>query len=276
MKVEVLDTTPPLITDVRSELATLLPSGQKQPFCEKDQVRVSARVTDLSKMAGVELWCSRDCQEMKPAYEMTFDGEFYTAAITAGLCCDITAQDATPRGNRATFRVPTVACQRVPTPRNSNFDADTVSDPNLDPDTDTDSDLDPDKGANPNPDADTASNPNPDADASPTPDKQGPPAPGIVGPKNNVTLGCPPSKVILDWTAPSDPSGIASYRVRLQVKTTDWKDKRIWDPVMATTQVNATGAVTCGGVYRWRVVARDRAGNDGDVSGWAYFGVGIN
>jgi hypothetical protein len=110
---------------------------------------------------------------------------------------------------------------------------------------------------------------------TPTPVNQKLPAPGIVKPKNNVTIGCPPSKIILDWTAPSDPSGIANYRVRLQVKTTVWKDKRIWDPIIAT-QVTATGEVTCGGVYRWRVVARDKAGNDGVVSDWAYFGVVIN
>ena len=110
---------------------------------------------------------------------------------------------------------------------------------------------------------------------TPTPDSQGPPAPSIVGPKNNVTLSCPVSKalnVILDWSAPSDPSGIANYRVRLQVKATDWNDMKIWDPVSAS-QVNATSAVICGGVYRWRVFARDGAGNQGSVSDWAYFGI---
>jgi hypothetical protein len=91
-----------------------------------------------------------------------------------------------------------------------------------------------------------------------------------------VTLGCPPSKVILGWAKPFDPSGIASYRVRLQIKTPhDWIDKKIWDPVKAT-QVNATDETTCGGVYRWRIFARDRAGNQGAVSDWAYFGIGID
>ncbi len=107
----------------------------------------------------------------------------------------------------------------------------------------------------------------------PPADTQGPPAPGIILPAGNPTLACPPN-VKLVWSAPSDPSGIASYRVQLQVKTTDWSNKKIWDPVTAT-QVNATGELTCGGVYRWRVAARDGAGNLGQVSEWAYFGIAL-
>ena len=277
MKVDVFDTTPPLITDVRSEPATPLPSGQKLPFCEKDQVRVSARVTDLSKLAGVELWCSRDCKEMKPAHQMTFDGEFYTAAVTAGLCCETTAQDAAPSGNRATIRVPVVACQQVPTPAVKT----PTWTPTPRPTRTRTSTPSPTRTLKPTLSPTRTRTPTPTRTRTPTrspkPTRQELPAPGIVKPKNNVTFGCPPPKIILDWTAPSDPSRIANYRVRLQVRTTvtDWDDKKIWDPITAT-QVTATGEVTCGGVYRWRVVARDKAGNDGDVSDWAYFGIVIN
>lgn len=112
---------------------------------------------------------------------------------------------------------------------------------------------------------------------SPTPDTQGPAAPGIVGPKNNrVFTPCPPKPtVILDWTAPADPSGIANYRVRLQVKVgTTYQDKQIWDPVTAT-QVDATSYVDCGGIYQWRIFARDRAGNQGQVSEWAQFSMDL-
>lgn len=103
------------------------------------------------------------------------------------------------------------------------------------------------------------------------PDTTGPPAPDIIMPAGNPTLPCPPN-VKLAWSAPSDPSGIANYRVALQVKTTDWNTQKIWDPV-TSTQVTASSELTCGGVYRWRVLARDGAGNQGQFSEWAYFGV---
>ncbi len=106
---------------------------------------------------------------------------------------------------------------------------------------------------------------------TPPPDTQGPPAPVIVMPWGNPTLPCPPS-VKLVWNAPSDPSGIANYRVVLQVKTMDWNTQKIWEPV-TTTQVTASGELTCGGVYRWRVRATDGAGNEGQFSEWAYFGI---
>ena len=79
--------------------------------------------------------------------------------------------------------------------------------------------------------------------------------------------------VILDWEAPPDPSGIATYRVRLQDWSgSEWADVKVWDPVTAT-QVNANAETMCGGFYRWRVLARDGAGNSGEVSGWAEFSI---
>jgi hypothetical protein len=104
----------------------------------------------------------------------------------------------------------------------------------------------------------------------PPADNDGPPAPAIVGPTGGATLACSAS-VVLDWKEPYDPSGIANYRVRLQVNPgTGWADVKIWDPVTAT-QVGANSETTCGGFYRWRIFARDRAGNQGAVSAWAEF-----
>lgn len=109
---------------------------------------------------------------------------------------------------------------------------------------------------------------------TPLPDTQGPSAPNIVGPKGKVELSCS-QDVILDWEAPPDPSGIANYRVRLQITSgSEWADVEVWDPVI-DTQVNANAETTCGGIYRWRVLARDGAGNSGEVSGWAEFSVAL-
>ena len=104
------------------------------------------------------------------------------------------------------------------------------------------------------------------------PDDQGPPAPPILGPRGGISLACSTS-VILDWDAPSDRSGIANYRVRLQVNSgSGWSDVMIWDPVVPT-EVNADAETTCGGYYHWRVVTRDGAGNSGTVSPWAEFSI---
>lgn len=107
---------------------------------------------------------------------------------------------------------------------------------------------------------------------SPTPDRQGPPAPVIVSPKDYRQLSCV-AVITLVWNVPSDPSGIANYRVRLQKRGgADYVDQKIWDPV-TTTQVSASAETDCGNWYRWRLFARDGAGNQGEVSDWAYFSI---
>jgi hypothetical protein len=114
---------------------------------------------------------------------------------------------------------------------------------------------------------------------TPAPDTEGPDAPAIVLPANNAVLTCS-QDVKLIWTAPSDPSGIARYRVRLQLTSklnpteNDWIDVKIWDP-LTTTQVNANSETTCGGYYRWRLVAYDGAGNQGKVSLWVKFQIAL-
>jgi len=66
-----------------------------------------------------------------------------------------------------------------------------------------------------------------------------------------------------------------NYRVRLQITSgSDWTDVKIWDPV-STTYLNANAETMCGGIYRWRLFARDGAGNQGQVSDWAYFQINL-
>jgi hypothetical protein len=109
----------------------------------------------------------------------------------------------------------------------------------------------------------------------PPADTKGPSAPGIIAPKNNVLLPCSHT-VKLDWSAPSDPSGIANYRVRLQRSVGgQWNDVRTWDPVIATTVTWSFTDSSCGRSYRWNVFARDKAGNTGSVSSWSEFRIEI-
>lgn len=116
---------------------------------------------------------------------------------------------------------------------------------------------------------------------TPTPDVVGPLAPVMVSPKNNALLNCRQpgnsslrQAVVLNWLAPADPSGIKNYRVRLQSMTSGAPDPGAWDPVLAT-QIDVTQATQCGIEYRWRLLARDNAGNDGEISDWSYFKINI-
>ncbi len=84
------------------------------------------------------------------------------------------------------------------------------------------------------------------------------------------------ANVILDGKAPSDPSGIAHDRVRLQKKArANWVDGKVWDPVSAT-QVTANPKTECDNLYRWRVRARDNAGNWGPYSPFATLGIALS
>ncbi len=117
--------------------------------------------------------------------------------------------------------------------------------------------------------------PSPTPTRTPLPDTQGPPAPQIVLPANDALLNCTAS-VKLVWNTPTDVSGIANYRVRLQKRAGgNYADEQVWDPV-TFTQLNATNETECGNFYRWRVLARDGAGNQGEVSVWAYFSIKLD
>lgn len=107
----------------------------------------------------------------------------------------------------------------------------------------------------------------------PTPDTTGPPAPTILEPANDLRIPCGmPVSVSLSWEAPSDPSGIDSYRVRLQEFGADFSGEQVFDPV-TTSQLDVSIETGCGKSYRWSVLARDGAGNQGVASDWAYFDI---
>ncbi|MBI4673621.1 MAG: hypothetical protein HY741_18375, partial [Chloroflexi bacterium] len=101
--------------------------------------------------------------------------------------------------------------------------------------------------------------------SQPPADTQGPPAPVIVGPKDNAQLSCV-AMITLRWNAPSDPSGILNYRVRLEKQIgANYGEDQVFDPVVGT-QLNVSSQTDCGNTYRWRLLARDGRSNEGQVS----------
>jgi hypothetical protein len=111
--------------------------------------------------------------------------------------------------------------------------------------------------------------------ATPTPlsDSTPPTAPLQLKPLDGQDLGCL-SYAILRWQAPSDQSGIGSYRVQLERHSGDYN----WQPVSGSpftglTDTNLSVSVECGWTYRWRVRAIDNEGNIGGWSGWFTFNV---
>ena len=98
----------------------------------------------------------------------------------------------------------------------------------------------------------------------PTPDKFGPPKPNVIAPKDNVIVACP-GKVLLQWEAPSDPSGIASFVVELYVSYNSggsWKLVKKWES-LTKKELDVDKETDCGNLYAWKVSARDGAGNLG-------------
>jgi hypothetical protein len=109
---------------------------------------------------------------------------------------------------------------------------------------------------------------------SPTPDTVGPPAPSLVSPTGNESVGC--ADVTLDWRRASDPSGIGTYYVKVEkeIAPGNWQSAGGW----TTTDTQYTIPVAwleCGQTYRWAVAAEDGVGNMGPWSGWAKFTVQI-
>jgi hypothetical protein len=103
----------------------------------------------------------------------------------------------------------------------------------------------------------------------PTPaDTTPPPAPSPFTPQDGATLTCRSSQT-LTWEPVSDPSGISGYYGKLEEEVTpgSWQPGG-WGPV-GDNQVDVS--VRCGFNYRWRVWAKDGAGNLSDWSEWSYF-----
>lgn len=110
----------------------------------------------------------------------------------------------------------------------------------------------------------------------PPADTTGPNPPNPISPTGKQMLGCSGS-IVLNWSAASDPSGIDSYTVELERHSGDnnWSSA----PGSAFKGISGTSTsvpVECGWYYRWRVRARDGAGNWGSFSSWAVFAVSLN
>ena len=117
--------------------------------------------------------------------------------------------------------------------------------------------------------------PVPPPTATPVPaDTTAPPGPIPAVPADGLTLSCR-SKQTLVWQPVSDPSGIAGYYVTLEreIKAGQWDHIRDWGPIQGK-QLEIP--VDCGVRYRWRVRARDGAGNIGNWSTPSHFAIGID
>ncbi|MCS7352265.1 MAG: thrombospondin type 3 repeat-containing protein [Anaerolineae bacterium] len=106
---------------------------------------------------------------------------------------------------------------------------------------------------------------------TPTPviDRDPPPAPSQLSPGGQQNIPCAPAQ--LSWNAVSDPSGIQGYDVVLERQSlNNWVVEQSWKSIPATS---VSFSPSCGRFYRWRVRAIDGAGNIGNWSEDAYFGV---
>jgi hypothetical protein len=99
-----------------------------------------------------------------------------------------------------------------------------------------------------------------------------PPVPQPFVPADGLVIGCT-AKQTLAWLPVTDPSGVA-YDVQLerQITVNQWEPVREWGS-LADKQVEAD--VQCGVFYRWRVRARDGAGNVSAWSAWYAFSINL-
>lgn len=111
---------------------------------------------------------------------------------------------------------------------------------------------------------------------TPPPDTTKPGPPTHLKPEANVVLPCV-AAVMLRWSGPSDPSGIAEYQIQLENDSgvNNWQSMS-GDLGSVISGVHAEEyelTVECGWYYRFRVRAVDGAGNVGDFFDWHYFTV---
>jgi hypothetical protein len=110
---------------------------------------------------------------------------------------------------------------------------------------------------------------------TPQPDTNGPAAPVPISPSGKTILGCTGS-VTLGWSAASDPSGISQYSLEIERHSGDNKwSSAAGSPINGIGGTSTNFSVECGWYYRWRVRARDGAGNWGAFSSWAEFAVNL-
>jgi hypothetical protein len=123
--------------------------------------------------------------------------------------------------------------------------------------------------------AGTCVTPSPTLTPTSPPDTTPPPVPVPVQPKDEVVLNCA-AEFGINWDAVSDPSGIAEYRVQMDVMVSADHWLPVGDsPWTGLTTTAFKVPLDCGPFYRWRVRAVDGAGNEGDFSDWARFSVAL-
>jgi hypothetical protein len=108
----------------------------------------------------------------------------------------------------------------------------------------------------------------------PPQDTTPPPVPSPAVPADGLAVSCRSSQT-LAWLPVQDTgSGIDGYFVTLQREITagNWQNVNSWGPVSGK-QVSAT--VDCGIKYRWRVRARDGAGNNSNWSAYSHFAIDL-
>lgn len=109
---------------------------------------------------------------------------------------------------------------------------------------------------------------------TPPPDAAPPKPPRIVAPTGGAALPC--EAAVLRWEAATDPSGIAAYRVEVEQEVAKGKHVPVSGSPWAAVRDTAIKVdLDCGGVFRWRVMAVDGAGNAGAFSPWASFGIAL-
>ena len=92
-------------------------------------------------------------------------------------------------------------------------------------------------------------------------------------PEDGLTVSCRAEQNLV-WLPVSDPSGIAGYYllVEREAKVGQWTQVGHWGPIH-DKQFKID--VQCGLHYRWKVQAKDGAGNLGNWSDLSYFSVNL-
>jgi len=113
----------------------------------------------------------------------------------------------------------------------------------------------------------------PEEEPPPAVDTTAPPVPTRVVPANGLDIACK-SYQTLNWLPVTDPSGIDRYDVQVQRHSGDdnWADVS-GSVFSVTTGKSKEISVECGWYYRWRILAKDGAGNTSAWSGWWTFNI---
>jgi len=101
---------------------------------------------------------------------------------------------------------------------------------------------------------------------TPMPPNVAPPAPGIISPKAGDSF-CSGKRILLDWTASQDLSGIDDYQIQLyRFQYPQWV--LLIDAIVSSNPTEYNTPEYGSGVYEWRIRAKDNEGIWGSWSSW--------